>query len=100
MQLMAFVEDKIVDDILSLSDSYMLYYHEEDKYESDLNACNHTKYGEFFDLSSGNRISIAGLMNFEIVNANQDIIFKSSDMCSDHDVILQYGIFSNLPEEG
>ena len=99
MKLIGFVNDKVIDSVMSMSESYMLFYHEDDMYENDVRAVNHTKWVEFFDMGSGNPISITGLMNFEIVNGKNQVVFSSDESISDDEMVFQYGIIKTQMED-
>lgn len=95
MRLIGFIQDKPISRVEFLSDSWILYYEREDK-EDEIRAANFTNYGKFFDLDTGDEILISNLLNFEIVNENNVLIFNSKDKISDFDLAVQYKLFQTL----
>ena len=49
MQIIGFLGNDTIDEVLSVSDNYMLFYLNIDSKEEDIRAMNHSKYGAFFN---------------------------------------------------
>ena len=92
MEVIGFLNHDTIDEVLSVSDNYMLFYLDIDKSEDDVRAMNYIKYGNFFELKSGNIISLGGLLNFKLLNADGKLIFDSEDKINDDTLIMKYGV--------
>jgi len=95
MRLIGFIEGKLIHRVIKLSDHWLLYYEKGDK-EDDIRAADFTNYGEFFNPESGDKINIFGLMNFELIDDQDVIIFDSKNRITDFDLAIQYHAFKNL----
>ena len=95
MRITGFIQDQPISKIEYLSDTWILYYQIGDK-EDEIRAASFVLYGKFFDLSSGEEIKIANLLNFEIVDERNIVIFNSKDRVSDFDLAVQYKMFQTL----
>lgn len=91
MQIVGFVDDTIIDSVFLISETYMLFYFEDDKFEEDIRAVNHIKYAKFYELETANEILITGLLNYEILNVDRNIIFESVKTIKDEELIIKYG---------
>lgn len=95
MKIIGFIEDKLINKIVYLSDNWILYYEKNDD-ESEIRAANYNRFGKFFDLDSGETIPISNLLNFELVNDTNMVIFDSKDKVSDFDLAVQYRFFQSI----
>jgi hypothetical protein len=92
MQIIGFLGNDTIDEVLSVSDNYMLFYLNIDSLEDDIRAMNHSKYGTFFNYQTGEVVSIENALNYQLVDQNGKVIFSSQNKIENSDLVIRYGI--------
>jgi hypothetical protein len=91
-KLIGFVQGEVVNKIDSLSRRYMLFYSKKETDYSDIRIVNHTLSGQFLDLETGIEIKLEDIEEFIIYDDMNIIIFKSENIISNEELVIQYGI--------
>ena len=92
MQIIGFLDSNTIEEVLSVSDNYMLFYLNIDSFEDDIRAMNHSKYGTFFNYQTGEVVSIENALNYQLVNQNGKVIFSSQNKIENDALVIRYGI--------
>jgi len=100
MQIIGFLDKDTIEEVLSVSDNYMLFYLNIDSYEDDIRAMNHSKYGTFFNYQTGETVSIENALNYQLVNQNGKVIFSSQNKIENDDLVIRYGVIQQALSEG
>lgn len=108
MRLILFVDNEqkeltqSVSSIFALSESWMLFFSERDD-KTNLRDIRSVKLDPLvlcYDWDTGESVDLHGLLNFEIFNQENEMIFSSVDLISDEEFKLKFGFVKKLVDEG